>query len=111
MFENKRRKASIIQSNYGGIHAKAKSLLGLEFLALAESSAAMLCEQRRRQDCAAAVLLQLCVLFTRFEVKEPVSLARPPFASLPTVCCCRLRQFFQARNSESLMMQSGLKWL
>ena len=34
-------------------------------------------------DCAAAVLLQLCVLFTRFEVKEPVSLARPPFASLP----------------------------
>ena len=70
-------------------------------------------------DCAAAVLLQLCVLFTRFEVKEPVSLARPPFAfflglaATATVCSVVVVVVatFEARNSEALMMQSGLKWL
>ena len=68
-------------------------------------------------DCAAAVLLQLCVLFTRFEVKEPVSLARPPFAfflglaATATVCSVVVVATFEARNSEALMMQSGLKWL
>ena len=65
MFENKRRKASIIQSNYGGIHAKAKSLLGLEFLALAESSAAMLCEQRRRQETVLLLFYCNCVCYLR----------------------------------------------
>jgi len=64
MFENKRRKASIIQSNYGGIHAKAKSLLGLEFLALAESFAATM-RERRRQETVLLLFYCNCVCYLR----------------------------------------------